>query len=127
VEEAARQRRSTIGDAWDMAARVQALTPPGARIGAFNAGMLGAVSAASGRTVVNLDGVVDHDALAALREFRLAQFVRAEGLTFVMDEAHAVPAYEAIGGPGLSAMLEPVATLPTAIPSETTFVLWRVR
>jgi hypothetical protein len=63
-------------------------TAPDARIGAFNAGIY---SYFSGRTVVNLDGVVNADALAARRENRLLDYALSAGLDHVVDWRGTLP------------------------------------
>ncbi|MEE8474366.1 MAG: glycosyltransferase family 39 protein [Myxococcota bacterium] len=57
-------------------------TPSDARIGAFNAGIIGYFSH---RTVVNLDGVVNADAYRAKREKRLFEYAREMHLDYVVD------------------------------------------
>jgi hypothetical protein len=57
-------------------------TPPEARIGAFNAGIL---SYFAGRTVVNLDGAVNADALRAREAGRLAEYVLERRVDHLAD------------------------------------------
>jgi len=57
-------------------------TAPDTVIGAWNAGILGYYS---GRTVVNLDGVVNDDALEALRGQRLLAYVRDRDIDLIVD------------------------------------------
>lgn len=61
---------------------VRANTPPDARLGSFNAGIIGYYS---GRTVVNLDGVVNADALNALRNCTTADYIRKMQLGYIVD------------------------------------------
>ena len=61
---------------------IDAHTEPGARVGSFNAGILGYFS---NRTVVNLDGVVNADAYRAKLEKRLPEYVRSMRLDYVAD------------------------------------------
>lgn len=61
---------------------IDAHTAPDARIGAFNAGIIGYFS---NRTVVNLDGVVNLDAYRAKREKRLSEYARGRRLDYVAD------------------------------------------
>jgi len=61
------------------------LAPEGAVIGAFQTGALGYFADGSGRTVVNLDGVVDAEAAAALRAHDLEAFVSRRGVTHFAD------------------------------------------
>jgi hypothetical protein len=56
--------------------------PPGARIGAFQAGTYGWFG---GRDVINLDGKVNQDAFTALKERRLHEYIRSQGVRYVMD------------------------------------------
>jgi hypothetical protein len=67
------------------AQQILALAPPGAVIGSFQTGALGWFADGSGRTVVNLDGVVDGEAARAVREHRIAAFARARGVTHLAD------------------------------------------
>jgi hypothetical protein len=63
----------------------QALVPrigPQDRVGAFQAGVYGYFS---GRDVVNLDGKVNQDAAAALREGHLDDYIRAQKLRYVIE------------------------------------------
>jgi hypothetical protein len=61
---------------------IDAHTEPGARVGSFNAGILGYFS---NRTVVNLDGVVNADAYRAKVEKRLPEYVGSMRLDYVAD------------------------------------------
>jgi len=63
-------------------------TAPDARIGAFNAGIY---SYFSGRTVVNLDGVVNADAYAARRSDRLLDYAVTARLDHVVDWRGTLP------------------------------------
>ncbi len=56
--------------------------PPGSRAGAFQSGTL---SYFSRRTVINLDGVANPAAEKALREGRVAPYIRQEGIEAVID------------------------------------------
>jgi len=53
-----------------------------ARLGAFQAGIYGYFS---GRDVINLDGKVNQDAFAALRDKRLHEYIRQQGVRYVLD------------------------------------------
>jgi 4-amino-4-deoxy-L-arabinose transferase-like glycosyltransferase len=61
---------------------IDAHTEPDARVGSFNAGILGYFS---NRRVVNLDGVVNEGAYRAKVEKRLPAYVRAMRLDYVAD------------------------------------------
>ena len=59
--------------------------PAGAVIGALQSGALGYYAYDSATRIVNLDGVVDHDAALAFRDHRLAAFARERGVTHLCD------------------------------------------
>lgn len=61
---------------------IAARTEPGARIGVFNSGAIGYFS---DRHIVNLDGKVNPQALAALRAGAICDYIEAEGLEYVID------------------------------------------
>ncbi len=61
---------------------VRSSTPPDAVIGAFNSGILGYFAE---RRVINLDGVVDWNAIAARQENRLLAYLRQQGGTYLVD------------------------------------------
>ncbi len=62
-------------------------TDPAARIGAFNAGIIGFLSR---RTVVNLDGAVNNSAYDALRARRLQDYLLANSIDYVADFRYSV-------------------------------------
>jgi hypothetical protein len=65
------------------AARVlDASLPPGSRGGAFQSGTVGYFAR---HTVINLDGVVNRDAARALREKRMSDYIREEGIEAIID------------------------------------------
>ena len=66
----------------DAAVYIRATTPADARVGAFNAGVMGFYS---DRTVVNLDGVVNPDAYSAIRDRRLLAYVQRAHVTYAAD------------------------------------------
>ncbi len=70
---------------WEMAEMADQLLPEGARLGAFQSGTL---AYASRHTVVNLDGVVNHQAGAALREGRVMAYALEEGVDCILDWPH---------------------------------------
>lgn len=57
-------------------------TDPEARVGSFNAGIIGYFS---GRTVINLDGVVNKEAYEARRDGRLMDYVQSKGICYLVD------------------------------------------
>jgi hypothetical protein len=74
-----------------------ALLPPGAVVGSQQSGAL-AWFAPPGSRVVNLDGVVDREASAALREGRMGEFARDRGVTHLVDWAVHLRIFAARGG-----------------------------
>jgi len=65
------------------AARVlDASLPSGSRGGAFQSGTVGYFAR---HTVINLDGVVNRDAARALREKRMSDYIREEGIEAIID------------------------------------------
>ncbi len=56
--------------------------PPGSRGGAFQSGTVGYFAR---HPVINLDGVVNRDAGRALREKRMADYIREEGIEAIID------------------------------------------
>jgi hypothetical protein len=109
------------------AEKVVEVTPEAARIGAFNAGILGAFGSRGGRRVVDLDGVVNHSALHALESRTLTEYLDKEEITFIADYASTIPVMEAIGAPGLQARLERVASVNFEDRPGAVIVIWRVR
>lgn len=59
--------------------------PAGAVVGALQSGALGYYALDSATRVVNLDGVVDHDAALAFRDHCVAAFAAARGVTHLCD------------------------------------------
>lgn len=56
--------------------------PPDAKIGAWNAGILAYFS---DRTVVNLDGVINDEAIEALAQHQLADYIEQRNIDFLVD------------------------------------------
>lgn len=79
------------------AKQILAAAPSGAVLGALQSGALGYYAAFASRSVrvVNLDGVVDHDAARAFREHTLDRFARARGVTHVVDWSFNLAAFRA--------------------------------
>jgi hypothetical protein len=71
----------------DLSTWLAARTQPSAQVGSFNAGM---ISFFSGRTTVNLDGVMNDNALEALRSGTLCEYVDAQGLNYLADNRLAI-------------------------------------
>ncbi|MDP9238737.1 MAG: glycosyltransferase family 39 protein [Chloroflexota bacterium] len=57
-------------------------TPAGTRVGGYNSGVVGYYS---GRTTVNLDGVMNPDALQALRDRRMAAYITERKIDVLVD------------------------------------------
>ncbi len=63
-------------------------TSSDARVGAFNAGLLGYFG---NRTVINLDGAVNADAYRALREGRLMEYIVSKRIGYLVDWRGTLP------------------------------------
>jgi hypothetical protein len=61
---------------------VEEHTPPDTRIAAYNAGIFAYFT---GRSVTNIDGVMNRDGYEALRDCRTREYLRAIGVDYVMD------------------------------------------
>lgn len=94
-----------------MSTILQEHVAPGTRVGAFNAGILSAWKA-PGTIVINLDGVVNHSAIVALRDRDLAGYIEKNGIEFIIDNEGALKFFDAIGGGGLHHRLRRLETLP---------------
>jgi hypothetical protein len=70
---------------YDVARWVRTHTDASETIGAFQSGAIGYLS---GRRVINLDGKVNRDALAALRAGHMADYVVSAGIDLVMDSSN---------------------------------------
>ncbi len=94
-------------------------TEPGDRVGAFNAGLLAYYS---GRTVVNLDGVVNAEAVEALKDRRLMSLIEAERIKYLFDWHASINAtYYYFFEEGYQEHLVPVYVMPKR--SETLFMV----
>jgi hypothetical protein len=80
-----------------------------ARVGSFNAGILGYFSE---RVVVNLDGAVNAEAYRARRNGRLLDYVLAERLDYLADWRGTLPALRCGERPGVRCPLEAVVGEP---------------
>jgi hypothetical protein len=109
------------------ARRLVAVTPATARIGAFNAGILGAFASQGARSVVNLDGVVNHSALRAIESRTLADYIFSERIEFIADYPGTVAFAERISAPGLRARLDLLQTVPIEDRPGEALGIWRVR
>jgi GAF domain-containing protein len=103
-------------------------TPPGAVIGSFNAGIVGYIS---GRQTVNLDGVVDGDALDAIRGRRLLAYADRRCVTHLADFPFYLFWYQRYwGGDGIAARITPVKAFSEATSRQpeaiaVDFTIWR--
>lgn len=62
-------------------------TPRDAVVGAFNAGIVGYFS---DRTVINLDGVMNNAAIAAIKDHTMGAYVSSEGIEYLADQDTAI-------------------------------------
>ncbi len=74
---------------WQAARIAESTLPPSARLGAFQSGTLGY---AMNRPVVNLDGVVNVQAFAAIRDGRVLEYILEEGIDCIMDWPNVIEA-----------------------------------
>lgn len=95
--------------------------PADARIGCFNAGI---PAYFGGRTVVNLDGLVNHDLVEVYRRGELAQWLAGAGIGFVADEPLALGRAQRLTKDAI--LLTPVASAPLRGWMSPTRFLWRV-
>ena len=63
---------------------LEQMVPPGARIGCFNAGI---PAYFSHRTIINLDGLVNHDAVAYWKSHRFDAYLTQAHIGYIIDEA----------------------------------------
>jgi hypothetical protein len=104
------QREMGAATAW-----IASNTPPGATVGSFNAGIYAYYS---GRTVVNLDGVVNHDAFEAVRARRMLPYLQAAGVDYLVDYDLAIRReYALFMGPGYPEALEEVGIISEEHPA----------
>ena len=71
----------------DLAPWLSTHTPADARVGAFNGGL---ISYFSDRTTVNLDGVMNDNAIAASRAARFAIYIDAQRIDYLADNELAI-------------------------------------
>lgn len=96
--------------------------PQGVRLGAFNAGIPGYFS---GLTVVNLDGVVNGEAFAAVRGRRILAYLEEAGITYLLDWRSTVEGdYRPFFEGGYLVHLRPLRTFPDPYHGEV--VLYQV-
>jgi hypothetical protein len=80
---------------YDIARWVSENTGAAEKIGVFQCGMIGYLSH---RDIVNLDGKVNRDALHAMKNGTLDEYLRAEGIDVVIDHAEIIRIF--LGDPG---------------------------
>ena len=103
-------------------------TPPDTVIGAFNGGIAGYFS---GRQTVNLDGVVDGDALDAIRGRRLLAYADRRCVTHIADFPFYLFWYQRHwGGDGFYTRITPIAAFSEATSRQpeaiaVDFTIWR--
>ncbi len=73
-----------------MAGVIHESIPPHERVGAFNAGILGYFS---GRRIVNLDGLVNHDIQPYLRHGGIAEYLRVTNISYIADDPDTIRSY----------------------------------
>ena len=76
----------------DAAARLRTQLPPGTRIGALNSGLFGAALGPT-HTVINLDGVVNHEVLRHLAHRTLDRYIAIKQISTVLDHRGSVVFY----------------------------------
>ncbi len=96
-------------------------TEPNEIVGAFNAGIYAYYS---GRTVLNLDGLVDWGAIEARQEKRLLDYFAERGGTLVIDHADYAGSFSPFFG---ARRLVPIETLPVADEHYGPIVIYRVQ
>ncbi len=74
---------------------LERMIPPGERIGCFNAGIPAYFSP---RTIINLDGLVNHDAVPYWKSHRFADYLTAARIGYIIDEPDAVSRARAFSG-----------------------------
>lgn len=100
--------------------------PNGVNIGAFNAGLAGAVLSPNYQ-VINLDGVVNNSVKNALSEFKLSQYIRQNSIEYILDYNKSIEFYYAIGSNSGMNTLTLVSEFESTNKNELTVGLWKVR
>lgn len=72
---------------YDSQPRFEQMVPPGARIGCFNAGIPAYFSS---RTIVNLDGLVNHAVYPYWKNHQFAQYLIDQHIDYIADEEEAL-------------------------------------
>jgi len=86
--------------------------PPGSKVGAFNSGIYGYFGAP---TVVNLDGGVNGEVLEAMKAGRLLAYVRAEGITHIVDHEYVFVNFGRYAEPDWTQSLTPLSQFPNEL------------
>jgi hypothetical protein len=76
---------------YDMAKIVQEKTPRDAKIGAFNAGILGYYSS---RTIINLDGLVNHEVAKYFYPGGLIEYLQRHQIDYIVDDPITIEFYD---------------------------------
>lgn len=118
------------GFAWEPiylrgARELQAEVPGGARIGAFNAGIQ-TVVAGENYVVINLDGVVNHQALRALQNRELVKYLAESKVQYLFDHRSALDFYQSLGGPELGRSVELLRAINLPQLPGQELCLWRL-
>ncbi|SMF21037.1 hypothetical protein SAMN06265365_104222 [Tistlia consotensis] len=108
----------------EVARAAVAILPADARIGAFNAGIYGW---AAPERIVNLDGLVNEAAFAAIRDGRLARYIWDEaGLRYLLDVDPADSLVAMIDGNERSPLRLNLEPMETWSDGRDTHTLWRI-
>ena len=100
------------------AKKLSRVVPQGQRVGAFNAGMLAFFSE---RQVINLDGVVNREALSALRQRKLLSYLQRRDIRYLVDTRHYIGLYSVWAEPSYPTSLTPLGKF--RVPGLSTEVL----
>jgi hypothetical protein len=102
---------------------IDANLPDDAVVGGFNSGILGYFSA---RRIVNLDGLVNNEALAAMKERALWPYLKDENITYLADTPLYLE-YRYKGFLGIDEPLEQLELEKRISASDDGLTIWRVR
>jgi hypothetical protein len=99
-------------------------TPPNALLASMNSGIIGYYS---GRPTVNMDGVVNPAAFAAIQSRRMLDFMRDLGVLYLIDSDNAVEnEYALFMGGGYPDELPPIAIISEPYPGLGVMRVYRV-
>ncbi|MCZ2098365.1 MAG: hypothetical protein LC121_19270, partial [Anaerolineae bacterium] len=98
--------------------------PAGTRLASMNSGVIGYYS---GLDTVNMDGVVNPQAFAAIQSYRMLDYMQATGVDYLLDSDNAVRnEYALFMGDGYPDQLPEVAVLTEEYPGLGFLRLYRV-